>query len=390
MLAAIATIVGVAGTLIQARTAHRQRDFAFRQLSRAETISDLENFLLADAAPSGKPFTVNDLLGRAEHIVAREDDPNGDNRVELLISIGRQYWGQDNDEKSRTVLEQAYQLSRGLSDPSIRSRASCALATAIARTSDPARAEALFEEGLREIPRQAQFSLDRMYCLLRGTEVADHNGASQEGIARAVEAQHVLRNSAFNSQVLEWRAQMQLAEAYREAGQYREALEAFQQSSILMARLGRDDTESAGTLYNNWALTLDMSGQPLEAEKIFHRAIEISRDNQGDQAVSPMLLVNYSRVLRRLGRSSEAGHYSERAYSSAQKSGDQVVVNQALLERARDYREEGNLARSTAMLDEAEPSCGETFRPAITRLQRWPRNGHSMHRLVAIFVRPRS
>jgi eukaryotic-like serine/threonine-protein kinase len=355
VLAVIASIVGIAGTLIQARTARRQRDFAFRQLSRAETISDLEDFLLADAAPSGKPFTVNDLLARAEHIVAREDDPNGDNRVELLISIGRQYWGQDEDVKSRAVLEQAYQLSRGLSDHSVRSRASCALASAIARTGDPARAEALFEEGLREIPREAQFALDRMYCLLRGTEVADHNGASQEGIARALEAQRVLRNSAFNSLVLEWRANMELAEAYREAGQYREAFEAFQQSSILMARLGRDDTESAGTLYNNWALTLDSSGQPLEAEKIFHRAIEISRDNQGDQAVSPMLLVNYSRVLRRLGRSSEAGHYSERAYSSAQKAGDQVVVNQALLERARDYREEGDLARSTAMLDEVEP-----------------------------------
>ncbi|MGH9703601.1 MAG: tetratricopeptide repeat protein, partial [Candidatus Acidiferrales bacterium] len=354
-LAAIATIAGVAGTLIQARTARRQRDFAIRQLSRAESISDLEDFLLADAAPSGKPFTVNYLLARAEQIVAREQDPKGDNRAELLISIGRQYWGQDEDAKSRELLEQAYQLSRGLSDHSIRSRASCALASEIARTGDPVRAEALFQEGLAEIPREAQFALDRMYCLLRGSEVADHNGASQEGVDRALEAEGVLRNSAFNSQILDWRTNMQMAEAYREAGQYREAIAAFQQSSILMARLGRDDTETAGTLYNNWALTLDISGQPLEAEKIFHRAIEISRDTRGDQAVSPMLLVNYARVLRRLGRAGEALDFGERAYSSARLEGDQVVVNQALLERARAYRDAGDLARSTAMLDEAEP-----------------------------------
>ena len=32
-----------------------QRDFALRQLSRAESINDLNAFLLSDAAPSGRP-----------------------------------------------------------------------------------------------------------------------------------------------------------------------------------------------------------------------------------------------------------------------------------------------------------------------------------------------
>src|SRR6266851_1228867 len=54
--AAIATIVGVIGTVIQARTTRIERDFALRQLSRAEAINDLNSFVLSDAAPSGKPF----------------------------------------------------------------------------------------------------------------------------------------------------------------------------------------------------------------------------------------------------------------------------------------------------------------------------------------------
>ncbi len=58
-LAILATATGVEGTLVQARRAREQRDFAFRQLIRAESINDLDNFLLADAAPSGKPFTFN-------------------------------------------------------------------------------------------------------------------------------------------------------------------------------------------------------------------------------------------------------------------------------------------------------------------------------------------
>src|SRR5579872_3072328 len=83
-LALMASVAGVVGTLIQAGTARTERDFALRQLSRAEAINDLNNFLLTDAAPSGKPFTVNDLLGRAEHVVERQHGTDDVNRVELL------------------------------------------------------------------------------------------------------------------------------------------------------------------------------------------------------------------------------------------------------------------------------------------------------------------
>ena len=71
-LAIVATVAGLAGTLVEARRARVQRDFALHQLSRAESINDLDNFLLADAAPSGRPFTFNELLGHAEHIVERQ------------------------------------------------------------------------------------------------------------------------------------------------------------------------------------------------------------------------------------------------------------------------------------------------------------------------------
>ncbi|MGH8722935.1 MAG: serine/threonine-protein kinase, partial [Burkholderiales bacterium] len=87
---AIATIAGMVGTLVQARAARVQRDFALRQLSRAEAINVLNSFVLSDAAPLGKPFTVNDLLARAEHIVQRQRGGTTA-RVDLLMSIGRQY-----------------------------------------------------------------------------------------------------------------------------------------------------------------------------------------------------------------------------------------------------------------------------------------------------------
>jgi serine/threonine-protein kinase len=361
-LAVLATAAGVVGILIQTRTARAQRDFALRQLARAESINDLDNFLLADAAPSGKPFTSNELLERAEHIVERQHHANLANRAELLTSIGRKYEAQDEDAKARRLLEQAYDVSRGLSDPSPRAQASCALGSAFGH-SDLPRAEALIQEGLRELPREPQFTLDRVSCLLSGSSVARERGDSQEAIARIREAQRLLAASPLRSEVTDLRVQMALAESYRTAGQYRDAIPAFERASALMTALGRDDTETAGTLFNNWALALHLSGRPLEAEKLYRRAIDISRADQSEEGVSPMLLINHARTLHELGRPGEAAGYAERGYAKAVQAGDQVVVNQSLLMRARIYRAQGNLARAEAMLSEVEPRLRKALPP---------------------------
>jgi len=64
-LAILALAASVTGILVQSRHAARaamiareQRDFALRQLSRAEAINDLNALLLSDVAPGGRPFTV--------------------------------------------------------------------------------------------------------------------------------------------------------------------------------------------------------------------------------------------------------------------------------------------------------------------------------------------
>jgi serine/threonine protein kinase len=352
-LALVATAAGVVGTLVQARTARVQRDFALRQLSRAEAINDLNKFLLSDAAPSGKPFTVNELLERAEQIVERQRGDNA-SRVDLLVAIGRQYATLDEDAKARRLLEEAYQLSRGLSEPSPRAQASCALGSAVAKGTDRQRAEVLIEEGLRELPNQPQFALDRVFCLLRGSEVARGEGATQKAIERARTAQNLLQGSPLRSEILDLRALMDVAESYRVAGQYRDAIPVFEQASVLMDSLGRGNTDTAGTLLNNWALALQLYGRPLEAERLFRRAIEISRAGQSEEAVSPMLLNNYARSLRDLGRLDEAAIYAERAYAKAKQAGAQIVLQQSAAMRARIYRDQHDIARASAMFAEAE------------------------------------
>jgi tetratricopeptide (TPR) repeat protein len=236
------------------------------------------------------------------------------------------------------------------------------LGAALAR-SDLPRAEALIQEGLRELPREPQFTLDRVSCMLSGSAVARERGASQEAIARSQAARDLLATSPLRSETTDLRVQMALAESYRAAGQYRDAIPAFEQASALMTALGRDDTETASTLFNNWALALHSSGRPLEAEKLLRRAIDISRADQADQGVSSMLLINYARTLRVLGRPAEAADYAERGYANAVRAGNQLVTNQALLVLGRIYRERGDLTRAQAMLSEIEPRLRRALPP---------------------------
>jgi serine/threonine-protein kinase len=360
-LAALATIAGIVGTAIQARTARAERDFAVRQLARAEAINDLNAFLLSDAAPLGRPFTVNDLLARAERIVSRQQDKHDPSRIEILVSIGAQYWTQDEDASARRVLAAAYADSRAIADRSVRAKASCALAGVEARGTDLARAETLIQEGLGELGTDPPFALERAFCLMRGSFVAGGAGDSEAAIARATEARRLLDDAPAASDLLRMRALAELAEAYRVAGRNREAAATFAELFPRLEALGRDDTQTAGTWLNNWGLALWGMGRPLEAERVFRRGIEVSRAGRDVEGVSPMLLTNYARVLRDLARLTEGAAFAERAHETARKAGDQVVLHQSLLLRAWIYTEQREFARARAMLDEAAPALRERF-----------------------------
>ena len=160
----------------QARAANAQRDFALRQLSRAEAINDLNSFLLSDAAPSGKPFTVGDLLARAERVIDRQSGESDDNRVELLIAIGRQYQMMDELAKARELLGEAYTLSRKVMEPAVRAKAAAALGDALSLAGEYDRGESLVTEALTELGESPQYTLPRVFCLLRGSHVARENG----------------------------------------------------------------------------------------------------------------------------------------------------------------------------------------------------------------------
>jgi eukaryotic-like serine/threonine-protein kinase len=346
----------------QAAEATAQRDFARRQLARAEAINDLNAFLIADAAPLGTTFTAGDLLARAEAIVSRQQGDETDIRAGLLASIGRLYEIRGETDKAGRVLGQAYQLSRTVVDPSVRAEASCALATVIVRQGDLARVRELIDEGLKTLPDAPQYASSRVFCHLFAAGVQNWVGDGEAAITHAKAAQSLAAEAGLNSSLMQLRIAMDLAESYRNAERDQEAHEAFTDAYARLVALGRDETERAGTLLNNWGLVLGALGRPLEAERMFRRAVQISTATS-DAAVEPILWSNLARTLFDLGRFREGIQLAERARARALARGDTVVADQALLLLARLEVRGGDVSRGTAMLDEVESHFRQMFPP---------------------------
>jgi len=383
-LAGLALVAGVTGTVLQGRralqeaavaeaqraradreanNAQSQLDYALRAAARADALNELDSFLIADAGPSGKPFTATDLLERAERAIDHQNAESQENRIEMMVAVGHQYNMFEDTKRSVRLLSAAYALSRQVTDRSVRAKAACALADALSDRGEFDRGERLVNDALSELPAQPQFAPDRIGCLLRASGLERNAGQVGLAVERVEAAQKLLPEVRYASAVLRTRIQMELAESYREAGRYSDADREFTRTFNSLVALGREHTERAGTVLNNWGLVLARMGRTLESAQLFRRAIDIGSVDKTEAHVAPVLLNNYARTLADLGHLAEAANYAERAYVSAKQTQDDIVVNQALLLRAAIYRQQGDVARARAALAEVAPRIERMYPP---------------------------
>jgi tetratricopeptide (TPR) repeat protein len=341
-------------TTLQTLDARKERDFARMQLGRAEAINDLNYYVVNDAGPAGQPITARGLLGRAEHVLGRQR-LNDANRVALLASIGQEYEAQDDHASGLRILNEAYGLSRKVSDPSARAGAACELAGALSYESPSPRSNALVEEALRELPDAPEFALDRATCLEWGAVVATNAADMRLALERSQEEVRVLKQVPFPHEVAELHAEETLASALYYAEHYREANEVFSNGWSRLIALGRDDTVGAGIWLNNWAVDLLRLGRPLEAGRLLRRTIALAESGSPGQSASPMQLNNYARTLTELATIDEAASVAARAYQEARRLGNQDAIFANRLWTARICMAQHSLTCATTALDEAEP-----------------------------------
>jgi tetratricopeptide (TPR) repeat protein len=193
--------------------------------------------------------------------------------------------------------------------------------------------------------------------------VARNSGDAPLAIQRAEAARALLPELPIAPGLAELDTLITLAGGYSSAGRFQQADAAFRRAATLLTAFGRDDTQRAATVFNNWAVALMNAGRFGEAEPVLGRVLAICRAQGGDDDVPAMSLINYSKVLRELARLPEAKDYADRGLAKAHQGGDQTVVAQALLYYGALYRELGDVPRANQALDEVEPQLRRMLPP---------------------------
>jgi eukaryotic-like serine/threonine-protein kinase len=362
-LAALALGVGAGGIAWLSHEATQQRDFALRQMSHAEAVNDLNAFLLHDAAPGGAPITIGGLMERAERLAGNEHAGDAANRVAMLVAIGDGYLEHEQHEQARAVLRRALGLAENLPDPALRAVTFCSWGYVLSRDGHHAQARRLIDEELKRLPAQSPFALARASCLRRLAEVSRHSNDGATAVSSMEAARDALRNVPLRLPLRELAVLTQLGSAYRIADRQRDAIATFEEAYELLRRLGREDTEKAGTLLNEWGNALSNIGRPAAAEPLFRRAVALASSAADADTLSPALLNNLGRVQLQLGRHEEALASAEQGRARALRAGEEYgVMNLGVLRvQVHLARQEIDLAASA--LDETESLAARLATP---------------------------
>lgn len=114
-LVVIATIVGLVGTLIQARTARRERDSAFRERDRADRIADFMTGIFKVSDPrerAGQTVSARELLDKAAGDINSNLTEEPEVRAQLLHVMGRAYLNLGLFARAESLFRQGIQASK--------------------------------------------------------------------------------------------------------------------------------------------------------------------------------------------------------------------------------------------------------------------------------------
>jgi serine/threonine-protein kinase len=341
----VALLAGLGGTVWQAREAARQRDLALAQLVRAEGINEFTAFLLGQAAPGGKSVTMREILGRAEVMIDKRFAHDEALGVELLVAIGYVYTDLEEVDNAKRTGRRAYETSLRLSDPAVRASASCGWARVVAREGDYVEARRLIDSALGPLSTEARFDNVAATCLLDRSYIASLDGDAAMTVKAAQMALDRLSRTTNAFAAMRGNAWHLLALGYSMRGETGKADQAFAQAMQQLEQVGRENTDSAAILLNNWTYNR-MFTDTLGALGLQQRVLD-ALGGESSETLPATALANYGRLLNRLARYPEARSAYERARASAGKHQNVRAVGLT------------SLGLAQACLGLGDPECAE-------------------------------
>lgn len=311
--ALVAVIAGVAGTLIQARTARRQRDIALRERDRAQRITEFTIGMFKVSDPGervGNAVTAREVLDKASKDISTGLANDPDLQAEMMHVMGNAYSNLGLHQRAQSLFESS--IRAGDSGAGANSPETLTTMRDLAWS--------LFQQGhLDDAERLQRKVLDSQRRLL-GPE-------SLEAIESEGHLAPILDDKGNHAEAEKLNREVLEAERHRLGPEARQTLAAMDNLAITLARsgklteaeklekdaleiqlrvFGRENLGTISCMMNLAEMNLDL-GRSDEAEKQFRDALQLEKRVLGpDQPETANSAYNLARILAQRGQVDEA------------------------------------------------------------------------------------
>jgi eukaryotic-like serine/threonine-protein kinase len=312
-LALIAVIAGVTGTLIQARTARRQRDFAFSERDRANRITDFMTAMFKVSDPSetvGNGVTAREILEKASKDINAGLAKDPELQAQMMHVMGNVYYNLGLYDQAQSLLERAIQVNRaarGPADPETLSSLE-SLGGVLLQQGHPAWAEKLQQEALNlqrralgpEHPDTLSTMSDLAATLAEEGRIEEAEKLGREALEKqrrvlGVEDHHTIATMD------------NLAAMLGVSGRFAESEQLERETIDVERRVYGPDHLGVLNSMGNLADTLYFMGRYAEAEQLWRQTLDIQRRVLGpDHPETARSTYNLGCLAARKGKRDEA------------------------------------------------------------------------------------
>jgi tetratricopeptide (TPR) repeat protein len=350
-IAIAALLTGATLAAWQARTAAVARDRAVALALRNEAVSEFLGRVITEAAGSEKPVTVSEMLARSEKLAVTDKSTNVENRAAVLEMIAQRYAAMDEIDRAGHLLDTALRILANSPDYALRSRLACdqaAIVATVGRSAGPMQAISRELKHLGSDPDTAS------YCLLELSRinVTEHHAEAairqaKLGLARAREAGH--ESGEISAALLDV-----LAFGYHLIGRNVDAYRYFGQALRQYADLGRERSDGALDVMNDWGVAILNAGLPRRALQLFEQEERIEAEREsGNQ---PTTTTVYNKGIVDVG-TLRPGTCGARACPAACESAPRRLHRAVLLARLRKYLRRTALVRGNNAVPRPRPAA---------------------------------
>jgi tetratricopeptide (TPR) repeat protein len=322
LLVAVAVLAGLVGTFTQARraadearVAQQQRDLALKELGHAEAVDELMRYVLSES--SDKPFTMPELLRRAELLVDARFANDAEQRARLLMTLGDLYREIGDAKQADAVLARAQTSLESTHDGSLMAQLQCLRAGVYGDLGQLKPAKALLDETWSTLRAGTPDAPALVMCHAEGARVSRNLGDADAMMTHAQAALRLIGEPRPGQLLQAIMMEVWIGEAHGLRGDLARAIAAHERAVERLQAIGRSNTGIVSALQHNLAGYLSRAGQQVKAADALKRHLAL--EGPPGQPRDPSSVTNYARMLVRIGHYDEAQpllHQALKAYEA--------------------------------------------------------------------------